>query len=346
MRQDRSTKHKIINGIVIAVILIALFALTMFLIERHGLTDEQFGDTGEWGANEGADQFYLYIDGANYVSSDDVDTYLLIGTDNEREGEAGFNGGMADFLMLVLIDNTTQKYGMYQLDRNTMTLVDILNENGESMGAETQQLCISHWYGQNDEQRNENTVRAVSNLFGELPIDGYYTLNMEDIGRVNNALGRVEVTVETDMTSVDPAFVAGSTVVLSDDQAEKFVRARMGVGSGTNKERMSRQRQYLQKVYSMLMSQIKENPEYINDLYDQLHDLVESNMHDKKFSQITNQLVNYDSEGIITFEGTSEKGVQEVSGDVLEEFYVNGQSIVDNLKRVMQLEPYVEEPQQ
>ena len=340
--RERKGKSVIIKSILAVIAAAAVLGGAMHFIESRGHLDEQLGDSGEWGGEEGS-EFYLYLNDKNYKCTDDIDAYLLIGTDAAKEGEDGFNGEMADFLMLILMDNTTKKYGMYQINRNTMTAVDILNENGESTGSETQQICISHWYGKTPEQRNGNTVTAVSNLFGELPINGYYTINMADMGKVNDAIGGVTVDIETDMTSVDPAVVEGSSVHLTGDQAEKFLRARMGVGGGTNAERMGRQRQYLQKVYNLLMSQIRENPEYVNDLYDQLHDLVLSDLHDKDLSKITNQLVVYDSQGIITLKGDTEIGLQEVSGKELEEFYPDGDALVESLQQVIQLEPADEE---
>lgn len=330
--------------ILIAVALIAVFGVCMHLIETRGLLDEQFGDSGDWAKDKG-EGFYLYLDEKSYACTDDIDTYLFIGTDDAKEGEDGFNGEMADFLMLVIVNNTTGKYGMYQIDRNTMTYVDILDEQGETVGSETQQITISHWYGQNAEQRNANTVRAVSNLFGELPIENYFTLNMKDIGMLNNAVGGVTVDIPTDMTVVDPAFTAGSTVTLTDEQAEKFVRARQSVGGGTNKERMERQRQYIQSLYEQLMSDLRERPEYVNDLYDQLHDVVQTDSDGGTASVLANQVIVNESEGIITFSGTSTTGVQESSGDELEEFYPDGHSLVDKIGKVLQLTP-VEEGQE
>ena len=55
-----------------------------------------------------------------------------------------------------------------------------VDEEGEGI---KQQICLAHWYGENNGQRNDNTMTAVSDLFGYLPIDNYYAINMEDMGR-------------------------------------------------------------------------------------------------------------------------------------------------------------------
>ena len=338
MRPDRGSRRRVVIGILVAVFLIALFGLAVYLIEKHGLLDEQFGDSGDWGKN-GAEQFSLELNDREYVSSDDIDAYLVIGKDDPKEGEQGYNGEMADFLMLVLIDNTTQKYGFYQINRDTITYVDVLDEKGNSKGAMTQQICIAHWYGLDAEQRNSNTVAAARNLFGGLPIDGYYTISMSDMGLINNAIGGVVVDIEEDMTNVDPEFVKGTSILLKDDQAEKFVRARMAVGEGSNEERMRRQSQYMQKAYNLIMNQLRERPEYINDLYQELHEIVETDSGSKDLSNIADRMINFESEGIIKFSGESTTGQHLEDGVEHAEFYPDGQSIVDCLKKVMNLEP-------
>lgn len=331
------SKRKILILILIAAMLIAIFGLVMHLIEKHGENDEQFGDTGEWG--ETGNEIILDFPEAAYATTDSISSYLLIGTDagGEDMGE-GFNGELADFLTLLVVDSTTEKYAFVQIDRNTMTDVEVLDASGESKGPAYEQICISHWYGPDAEARNENTVKAVSDLMGGFPIDGYYTLHMGDIGLVNDAIGGVTVDIQTDMTDVDPEFKQGARVLLDNEQAEKFIRARMNTGSGTNKERMSRQYQYMTSAYNMVMMQLRENPEYVNDLYDQLHDVVESSDKSAPLGKLTNQLVQFENKGIIEFEGKTEVNDTQADGTKHEEFYTTPDAIVATLRQVMNLE--------
>ena len=274
----------------------------------------------------------------SYVTEDNLDTYLIIGTDAGGEFvDEKHSGSLADFLALLIIDNTTQKFGIIQIDRNTMVPMGELagfDDDGEEV---QQQLCLAHWYGENDAQRNDNTVLAVSTLFGYLDVDNYYAINMEDMGRVNDAIGGVVVDIDTDMTSIDPEFVEGTSVLLTNDQAEKFLRARMNVGEGTNKERMSRQTQYMQKAYSMVMDQLRENPEYVNDLYDSLSDVIQREERGSNLSRMANHIVQYESVGIIQIDGTTKLGDTQDDGIEHEEFYANQQSIISALKKIIDL---------
>ena len=163
---------------------------------------------------------------------------------------------------------------------------------------------------------------------------------MAEMGRVNDAIGGVDVDIDTDMTSLDPAFEAGSTVHLTGDQAEKFLRARMDVGEGTNKERMSRQTQYMQKAYNIVMSEIRENPEYVNDLVDSLGDVIEREERGgSNLSRMANHIVQYESAGILQLDGTIKLGDTQGDGVEHEEFYVNEDSIAEVLGQIMNLTP-------
>ena len=336
-RNRRSSKRKIIVATIAALFAILLFWLVLHLVVDRGLLDEQFGDSGEWGDEED-EQVSLMFEGDEYVSDDKLDTYLIIGTDAGGEFvDEEHSGTLADFLTLLIIDNTTEKFGIIQIDRNTMVpMPDLAGVDEEGEGIK-QQICLAHWYGENEGQRNDNTVAAASDLFGYLPIDNYYAINMENMGRVNDALGGVEVDITTDMTNIDPEFVAGTSVLLTNDQAEKFIRARMDVGEGTNKERMRRQTQYMQKAYNMVMAQLKENPEYVNDLYDSLSDVIEREETDNNLSRMANHIVQYENVGILQIDGKTTTGDTQGDGEEHEEFYADRQSIIDTLGKIINL---------
>ena len=290
---------------------IALFGIGLSLFENRLRKPEGLGDTGEWGWHESGEEVRLKIGENKVTYTDAVDAYLVIGTDatgNDPEAQQGFNGNMADFLMLLLVNRTEGRFGFIQLDRDTMMNVPILDENGKEIGTSKEQLCIAHWYGQNEEQRNGNTVTAVSRLFGGLPIKGYYSINMKDMDRINHAVGGVQVTIEDDLTSIDPSMKPGATVTLADDQVEQYLRARMSVGDGTNISRMRRQRQYMQNLYSLVTGRLKENPNYINEIYDELSEVVDSDLPAKEISQLTAEIMEFEGLGFMTIEGESKKG--------------------------------------
>lgn len=338
-RYGLTDRRKIAVGIAAAILVIVALALLLYFIEYRSRKREDISDSGRWG--NVSSNIELVIDDKSYVSSDDIDAYLFIGTDGNggREDQSiGYNGSMADFLTLLIINRTKEQYGFLQLDRDTITEVPELAEDGSEIGVVYEQLCIAHWYGYTEEQRNENTVTAVSRFLGNLPIRGYYTINMDDIAVLNHAIGGVTVTIDEDMTSVDPAMKKGTEIHLGDDQVEGYLRARMSVGDGTNVARMGRQRQYMQKVYSIILTNFNKDPEYINDLYKEVQSVVDSNMPGNEISRIANGIKKMENLGILTIDGTNAVGNILEDDEPHAEFYAKPDSIVEQLGKLLTFE--------
>ena len=348
-RMRRGTKRRLLAGGLIAAFAFVLLGAALMAYERSSRKREEIGDSGSWNQEQeetAEEELQLTLNDRVYAYSDQVESYLLIGTDNssaDPEAEQGFDGDLADFLVLFVADSDTGKYGFIQIDRDTITDVPILDENGEETGTALEQICTAHWYGQNEEDRSINTVYTVSELFGGLPIDGYYCMNMKDIPSLNHAVGGVSVTIEEDLESVDPAMTKGAKVLLTDEQAEKFVRARMSVGDGTNVSRLRRQRQYMENMYTQIHERFSENAGYINDLYKELKSVLETDQPDKTISEIAAKIHEGENVGILILDGESTEGNQLDDGEIHSEFYVDEASIAENLGKIIDLRDVTED---
>ena len=71
-------------------------------------------------------------------------------------------------------------------------------------------------------------------------------LSMDAVPILADLVGGVPVTIDTDMTAVDPRLLEGETVTLEGELALSYVRARQIVSDGTNQSRMARQERFLQ----------------------------------------------------------------------------------------------------
>ena len=63
--------------------------------------------------------------------------------------------------------------------------------------------------------------KTVSELLYGMPIAGCFSMTIEGISTLNDAIGGVSITVPEDYTDIDPAFVQGTTLTLTGEQAEK-----------------------------------------------------------------------------------------------------------------------------
>ncbi len=200
----------------------------------------------------------------------ELTTILLIGYDHKAAGQEvelhGYsNGGQADFLLLVVLDHRNDTIRLLQIDRDTMTRVRTTDSTGYQRIHNDLQICLAHAYGNTREDNNANTILAVETLLGiEAPDDGvgidwYVAMDISGISRLNDLLGGVTVTIDHDMTDVDPAMTAGATLRLTGPQAERFCRARHGVGDQTNASRMLRQRTFMTAAAEQLMHLVRED---------------------------------------------------------------------------------------
>ena len=212
------------------------------------------------------------VDGTVYRPRKDVTSILLMGIDRDNDSASvGYrNGGQADFLQLIVIDDTEKKITRLQIDRDTMTPITVLGVLGNKSGVRTAQICLSHGFGDGGAQSCALTVDAVSNLLFNAPIDEYIALNLDGISTLNDAVGGVRVTLEDDFSALDPAMTPGATLTLQGDQAEYFVRSRRSVGVGTNEARMKRQQAYIAQLSVQLDSRIQADEAYLGSLYDAL----------------------------------------------------------------------------
>lgn len=220
--------------------------------------------------------------GATYQYRNDLLTVLVMGIDRAEENSAGAtgfrNGGQADFLLLLVFDSKAKAITPIHIDRDTMAEITVLGVLGSVAGTRNAQICLSHGFGDGGEQSSLYTADAVGKLLYGVEIDFYISVNMDAISMINDALGGIPVTLKDDFTSLDPSMTRGSAITLRGEQAEYYVRGRMGIGIGTNEARMERQREYLSGAGARLAKKLREDAGFLGDLLDDLGKSLQSNM--------------------------------------------------------------------
>lgn len=278
MSLDRHTRHvgmRLIAVLLALLLLVVALFFTLAWLEKRNASPEPRGDHTQRIAYED-----LLTIGDTTYRPRELCTILLMGVDRASDAVvSGFrNGGQADFLQLILIDQAEKTVHRLQIDRDTMTPITVLGVLGNKAGMRTAQVSLSHGFGDGQAQSCEFTVEAVSNLLFGLPIDFYIAMNMDGISALNDLLGGVTVTLEDDFSALDPRMTPGTTLTLMGDQAEYFVRGRMSIGVGTNEARMARQEQYITSLTDKLSTLIAQDKDFIGELYDQMSPYLLTNM--------------------------------------------------------------------
>lgn len=323
--------------LVIAAIAVIAFFLDERIAFKGNRKDDYEGLDDEFMAGENEIDLF----DKTYLINKKFDTFLFMGTDysgNENGIGDDYQGSLCDYLMLLIINHTDDSYAFLPIDRNTVVDVPVMERDGSGEATVEAQVCTAHAYGGTKELGCENTVKAVSGYLGGLSIDGYYALSMSEISRINHELGGVTVTLTDDFSDKDPAMKAGATLTLTDSQAEIFLHARMDVADGTNKNRMARQRIYMEEAIKKLKSNMKEDSGYFKELLNSFSDVATSSISRKQIGRAANALVKYEDMGIYDIEGETKLGTILEDGLEHEEFYPDQDSLVSTMTVLYQLE--------
>ncbi len=326
--------------VVMAVVAVVAYSLEGKMSEAGANEDSYEGSSKEW--KEDWQGSLLTFGDQTYRVQDRCETFLLAGTDlSGEEGSQGeeYAGSLADFLALYVVNHTDHTYAVLPIDRNTMVDVPMLNRAADPEDTYYEQICTSHWYGSNRWQSCENTAGCVSSYLGGLPIDGYYFISMTQIPAINHALGGVTVTLTDDFTDSDPEMEKGKSLKLSDEQAEIFVRSRMSMDDDANSKRMSRQRVYFTAAMKQIRARLKEDSNYVNNLYDSFDKVADTTIKSKQLSRAINAFISYKDKGILEIQGETKLGDTFKDGVSHEEFYPDSQSVLEIMNQIYTLTP-------
>ena len=205
---------------------------------------------------------YVIYNGEKYCYNEHIINILCMGIDTSIQGtEEGVIGenGQADAIILAVIDTQTGQLHLVNISRDSMVDVNRYNVEGKYLGTEKMQLCLAYSYGDGKDDSCLNTARSVSRLMYGMPIHAWAAIDYSGISVLNDEVGGVTVEVLEDLSSKDPALVAGRTVTLTGQQAHTYVRTRDTSLLESNNQRMARQKQYMTAFLKTFFSKTKSD---------------------------------------------------------------------------------------
>ena len=293
-------KHKKLI-ITLSVILAVLLSLvSAFLIIRKvgeialRKKQEEAQINLPYGDSDGdADAYYK---GTAYNYNDKLINILLMGVDKEKPNESDTQ--QADALYLISLDTDANTVKVIAISRNTVTDVDTYDINGNYFSTAKQQICLAYTYGTDDESSSENTVKAVSNLFYGLPISGYYTVFMNSVAEIVDAVGGVPVTVPEDLTMIDPKMKQGAEVTVTGKNALSYLQHR----GDSNAPRLERQKAFISSFVSRAKSAVLGDLSLPLKMYNKLAANTVTNVTSASAVYLASEALNADLQ-IIGIEG-------------------------------------------
>lgn len=281
---------------------------------------------GKW--NEGVIEY----NGEKYIYNSNCRIYLLMGVDRSGPATAAedhVSGGQSDAMFLLITDSLTRNISVIPINRNTMTDIRLCDKNGNYYGTFTAQICLQHGYGDGMKESCQKTLEAVSNLFYDIPINGYIAMNMDAMMILNHLAGgvTVEVLENIDYPALNVHLTEGETVTLSDEEAYAYLRSRDNEFGAADK-RLDREMQYSLGLYEGLKKAAGGNRSKALDMYEQLESYIVTNI---VFADIVEDLLKYgfDQSHIYTVPGKL------VQGKKYEEFYIDKNSLYDTMITIL-----------
>lgn len=317
MGKKRNDKRKLMRGLAVALLAVFLLTGAFLLLElwekRQSIFPEQKTENTVYEYN-----------GVEYVKNEDVESFLILGLDKYEDAinnDSYNNDQRADFLMLLVFDNSEKKFTAVHLNRDTMVNMNVLGVAGQKIGTVNKQLALAHTYGNGRDVSCRNTADAVSELLNGVKVNHYLSITMDAVPILNDLLGGVEVTVLDDFSGIDDTLIKGETVTLHGDHALTYVRERYGLEDSSNSTRMVRQRQYMTAVYDKAMLKIENDDNFVIEASSRLADYIVSDRSVNQLQEIAKKLSQYKFTEIETLEGES------VVKDGLMEFRPDADSI-------------------
>lgn len=279
------------------------------------------GNVEKWqeGTIEYNGEYYRYN---NYIRS-----YLLMGIDSDepvKTAEDSVSGGQSDAMFLLVVDAENETLSIISINRNTMTAVDVYDKDGKGLGIYQAQICTQHGFGDGKKLSCTRTVSAVKNLFYNIPISGYISINMGAIPILNDAIGGVEVEVLEDISypKQNVNLSEGEVVKLNGQEAYYYVRGRDTNDFDSATNRLRRDEQYLVNFMNQLKNYSGGNAEMIAGIYESVSDYVVSSVD---FTSLVKDLIGYEFSENIMYTVPGETRM----GDKYEEYHVDEDEFYD-----------------
>lgn len=236
------------------------------------------------------------LNGQSYHRNTAIKAYLIMGVDRSgdmQETQVTGLGGQSDGVFLIAHNTADNTVKILQIPRDTMTPITLTDLSGNVLGKDIQHLTLAYAYGDGKQKSCEYMAEAVTTLLGGLQIDGYMSVNTEVISILNDLVGGVTVTIETDgLEAADPSFTLGNTVTLQGKQAERFVRYRDTAQDNTALTRMDRQRQYMKAFEETLLQASGQNSGLVAQMFDAIEPYMITNMQKGTYLRMAMDVLN------------------------------------------------------
>lgn len=318
----------------IAVVLAGVF-LTCQGIQKKQMVEESISGTEEHSIDDSEYDTDETIsgtvawDGKIYKYNDHISNFLFLGIDNRElvDTEIGqADAGQSDAIFLLAWDRTEKSLTLIFIPRDTMTEYDFYSTGGQEPEKVKYHLNLAYAYGDGKHESCKNTLKAVSNLFYGLNIQGYCALSMDGLSVLMGEMDGLTVTIPNDsLESKYPEYKEGTELTLNEDNVEAFVRFRDITVSQSALMRMERQEVFLKAYMEQAEKKFQQDAGFVTRLYSAIGPYMVTNMGNDQFVKLMESAVSGGELSKWTVPGEG------VEGEVYDEYYVDDDALYEKI---------------
>ena len=283
-RHHRKKQKMLILGLAAAVIFVGLAAT---VVVNKLKEQKNYHVTGANSVDVGVGYRYTEYNGKKYQYNNRVTTLLYAGLDSFDELKQTATYGdkaRADSIMLIVLDEASKKMSVVAINRDTMTDVHRFSRNGGDLGTYVTHLGYAYANGDGGTASCENLKTAVSNLFNNLPIDGYMVSNQTSIVMINDLVGGVTVTVpNNDLATQYPEFTEGNIVTLDESNVRAYVQQRDTAVDFSNEGRIERQKSFVLSLMDEFGTLVRDNSTQVWDELEECSNWMQTDITKNKY---------------------------------------------------------------
>ena len=276
-------RKKKIVAFLVCIFVISLIGVGVWIGSRK---TENFSTQYE----DDEDDNYVVYDGKKYQYNERLSNFLIMGIDTRESGEnekIPTTAGQADAILLIAYDGVEETVTCITIPRDTMTAIRTFSPEGEDLGTTIDHINIQYAFGNGKEKSCELMKEAVQKLLYGVPIQGYCAVNMDGIPVAVGSVGGVELVVPDDtLSKVYPEFQKGATVVITEENAEKFVRYRDTQIRQSAIDRGNRQKVFMKAFAENAKVKAAKDEKFVVRLYEDIKPYMVTNMGNDIFAKI------------------------------------------------------------
>ena len=146
------------------------------------------------GSGASAESSVVHYKGKAYQYNQNLMNVLFLGIDRTQDlsqEDMPGDAGQSDCILVLSMDKQKKTARLLQVSRDTMTDIDTYDVSGNYVSTIQGQLALQYAYGTGGKSSCWAAKKTVSRLLYDLPIDAYFSMNLDGISAVNEAVGGV-----------------------------------------------------------------------------------------------------------------------------------------------------------